>query len=181
MTYYLKPKVTEWQRQVIIGTLMGGSTIMKPSTGNNCYLSMRGKNGKWLQCKAQEIGFIPPNPFYLENNKYFRWHSSCSPVFNDFYELFYENGKKVAKMDVLDSLRAIGLAIWFLDSAIVKKEVMKLNVKSFCEDSRSVINEYFKLIDLNGELINTKIVMDKKSTSKFIQIIGDYIPEFLLG
>jgi len=178
MTYCRVAVITEWQRQVINGTIMGGSSIMKPKKGINCYLSMRGKNGKWLQCKANEMGLVlPPNPYVIED-KYFRWHSCCSPLFNEFYDNFYEEGKKVARMEILDGLRAIGLAVWFLDAGQLKDDQLFLSVKSF--SNKDIISKYFQEIDIGNEIVKSKLIMDKKSTEKFVGIIGDYIPEFML-
>ncbi len=177
MTYIKVPNITDDQRQIICGTVLGGSSIVKPKSGRNAYLSMRGTNPKWIQCKAQELElFLPQNPFLPQkDNSYYRWHSSCSPVFNEFKELFYEDGQKVAKMDVLNSLRNIGLAVWFLDCGRIvdNKIVMNLNFK----DVKPIL-QYFTEIDLIFKM-NKKIEFDEVSSKKFIQVIGNCIPSFM--
>ena len=116
MTYFVSPPVSDWQKQIIIGTVLGGSSIVKPAKGRNCYLFMRSKNKDWLIYKTTELeGFSSQRPFNLEGNT-LRWHSNCYPIFNEFYELFYKNGKKIVTMNILDRLRDIGLAIWYGDA-----------------------------------------------------------------
>lgn len=181
MTYYIVPKISDWQRQIITGTVLGGSSIIRPKNGNNCYLSMRSKNKKWLQCKAQELEqFVPPNPIYLENNKYFRWHFACSPLFNEFYELFYKDGKKHVKIEILDSLKAIGLMVWFIDAGMIKDNKALISVKTFAKEDIKTINKYFSLLGMTSKVVKTKIELDEKSTNKFLYIIGDLIPRFLI-
>jgi hypothetical protein len=181
MTYYSTPQITDWQRQIITGTILGGSSVIKPKKGNNCYLSMRGKNGKWMQCKAQELEmFLPPNPIYLEDKRYFRWHFSCSPLFNQFHELFYVDGKKRVQMEVLDSLKAIGMMVWFIDAGTIKDKKALISVKAFGESGAKTINEYFSLLGMPGRIVGTKIEMDETSTKKLMYVIGDLIPQFLL-
>lgn len=180
MAYRVVPKITDWQRQVIVGTLLGGSSLVKPRNGNNCYLSMRGRNGKWLQCKAQEIGFSAPNSFHLED-KYCRWHSVCSPIFNEFYDQFYNNGRKVVRFDILDSLRAIALTVMFLDVGLMRCGRIRLNFRSFGPDGAKTVLEYFATLDLNGTVTGSKIELDDNSTKKFIVVVGEHIPEFMLA
>lgn len=160
---------------------MGGSSVVRPRNGQNCYLSMRGKNGKWMQCKAQELEELwPPNPLHLEKGKYFRWHFMCSPLFNEFYDLFYKNGRKVVKLEVLDSFRAIALMVWFVDAGNLVGGKAVINTRSFGKEGTKTIAEYFKLVGLKSKTNNSKVEMDVESTKKFISLIGEYIPEFLL-
>jgi hypothetical protein len=51
----INPKVTTAQRFLIIGTILGGSSIIKPKKGKNCYLSMRDKDISWLKHKADQL------------------------------------------------------------------------------------------------------------------------------
>jgi hypothetical protein len=181
MTYIIKPLISSWQRQIILGTILGGSSLVK-TEGRNCYLSMRGRNLGWIEYKSQAIDMLaPPNPFLTTKTGYFRWHSCCSPLLNDFYDLFYRNGKKTANMDVLNELRDIGLSIWFLDSGKIKDKELYMNTVYLGEDGTKIVNQYFREIDLISEVIGTKVHLDKPSTSKFIEIIVHLIPEFMYG
>ena len=178
------PTITSLQRQVIIGTVLGGSSIVHPKTGRSCYLSMRGNNAKWLECKAQELKFIkPPNPYFGERQGYFRWHSSCSPALNDFHSMFYKDKKKVVNMDILNELRDIGLAVWFVDGAIIRKDEVIFKTSVFGEDGSNTISQYFTEIDLSNKVVKDKtsfrVVLDGNSSSKFIDIIADSVPNFV--
>lgn len=179
LTYYAVQHLSDWQKQVINGTIMGGSSLVRTAS-NKYYLSMRGKNGRWLQCKANEMNLpLPPNPYFLEKN-YFRWHSSSLPIFGEFYQRFYKDGKKFVDMEVLNGFRAVGLSVWFLDAGVIKDGVIHLNVKSFGQEGAKIINKYFYEIDLDTKIVGTKIWFGEKSTERFINVIGDYIPQFIL-
>ena len=112
MTYFSSPELTNWQRQIVLGTILGGSSIVKPSKGRNCYLFMRSRYRDWLAYKSHELNiFSSQRPFTEEGNT-LRWHSNCYPVFNEFRDLFYVDGVKAVKMEILDTLKDTGLAIW---------------------------------------------------------------------
>lgn len=176
MTYVDLFDITEKQRQVIYGTILGGSSIVKPKKGRNAYLSMRGGDLKWIKIKSQELlEFLPQNPLF-EFNNYFRWHSICSPVFNEFYDLFYLNGEKIVREEILNSLQVIGLTVWFVDCGKIKddKIVMNLNIKD-----KKNIERYFLDLDFKFKISN-KIEFDEDSSKKFMKIIGESVPKSVL-
>lgn len=179
MTYSLVPKITNDQRQIILGTILGGSSIVKPSKGRNCYLSMRSNNPIWIQCKAQElISFVPETPLLKHQGNYYRWHSKCSPLFNDFYDLFYKDGEKSVSMETLDEIRDIGLAVWYLDCG--KLIDGKIEMKLFGFPDKSVIQRYFEVIGLNNNLVKTKLMFEKAESERFLKVISEYMPSFKL-
>lgn len=185
MTYYIGPQVSDWQKQIIIGTVLGGSSIIKPTGGRNSYLSMRGKEAYWIEYKSHELkDLASPNPFLIEkDNKYFRWHSLCYPVFNDLYQKFYEDGKKKVSMEVLNELRDIGLAVWFIDGGKLEKGTVCINATSFGEKGGNTISQYFNEIGLPSYVKSKgnshKVLLTPPSTVKFLQTIVDKIPAFL--
>lgn len=186
MTYYIGPKITPWQRQIILGTVLGGSSVVKPKGGRNSYLSMRGKDAYWLEYKSQELkNLASPTPFLIENeNKYFRWHSLCYPEFNEFHNLFYADGKKHVTMDILNELRDIGLATWFLDGGKVEKNSIVFNTNVFREDGTKLIAQFFNEISIKAESVikgkSLRVTILEESVEKFTKVINHRIPEFML-
>lgn len=185
MTYHVSPTLTNWQQQIIFGTVLGGSSIIKPPKCKNCYLSMRDKNEKWIRCKSQELSVISaPTPYHRTGN-YLRWHSICSPVFNVFYDLFYDgNGKRKVEMKVLDSLRDIGLAVWFIDAGRLQDNCVIINVNNLESEGAELVAQYFKEIDLNSSIIKVRkslrVKLDDLSSKQFIALIGHCIPNFIM-
>ncbi len=184
MTYFDNPEIADWHRQIIVGTVLGGSSLVKPKQGRNCYLFMRSADKNWLNYKAGElISLASQRPFTQEGNT-LRWHSNCYPVFRDYYEMFYENGKKVVKMSILDTLRDIGLAIWYADCGKLKKDKVILNTNKFGEEGTKIISDYFKEAQI-GETILTKerkyirLTFTPKASEKFLLIVANRLPEFM--
>jgi len=185
MTYHISPNLTSWQQQIIFGTVLGGSSIIKPQKGRNCYLSMRDKNEKWIQCKVQELSVLSAPTSYHRSGNYSRWHSICSPIFNDYYGLFYDaDGNRKIEMGVLDSLRDVGLAVWFIDAGKLQDDCVIINVNNLGLKGAELVMEYFHAIDLNSFIIkirkSLRIKMDDLSSKQFITLIGHCIPKFMM-
>jgi hypothetical protein len=183
MTYYSSPPLSNWQKQVICGTILGGSSIVKPSKGRNCYLFMRSSNRNWIIYKAEELkDFASQRPFTEEPNT-LRWHSNCYPIFNTFRDIFYKNNKKTVTMEVLDTLRDIGLAVWYGDSGKIHKGNVWLNTHKFGEKANKLICKYFNEIDIKCDIIknrgNYRIIMNKEGSQTFLKTIGHRLPDFM--
>ena len=186
MTYYIGPKITDWQKQIIFGTVLGGSSIVKPKGGRNSYLSMRGKDAYWMEYKSQELhNLASPTPFLIENeNKYFRWHSLCYPEFNEYHDLFYADGKKKVEMEILNQLRDIGLAIWFLEGGKVEKNTVVFNTNAFRQEGTELICRYFNEIDIKAKpqfkKTSCRVVLVPVASKRFVQVIGHRVPAFMV-
>lgn len=175
MTYSRMPNITDWQRQVIIGTLLGTSAIYKAPKARNAMLIMRGHDQKWIQCKAQEIEeFTSENPYTTyerKGNPYYAWHSKCSPLFNHFQDMFYQENKKIVTMEILNELRDIGMAVWFVDCGEVRDNRVII-------PGNEIISQYFSEIGIENEMKDKEIILTEEATNKFIYIVAPNIPEF---
>lgn len=184
MTYYSSPKITDWQKQIIMGTVLGGSSIVKPKKGRNSYLFMRSRDKEWLYYKANEMkNLCSERPFTTEGNT-LRWHSNCYPIFNDLHEQLYVNGEKTIGMSILDSLRDIGLAIWYGDSGKTQKGRAIINTHKFKEKGTKIVAQYLKEVgigdsDIVKERENCRLRLTTEATKSFFMIIAHQLPEFM--
>lgn len=64
---------------------------------------------------------------------FIRFVSYSLPCFNPFYELFYDNGKKVVPLNIGELLTPLGLCYWICDDGTFNKEhkCAALNTHSF--------------------------------------------------
>ncbi len=184
MTYYEDPLITDWQKQIIYGTIIGGSSVVKPPKGRNCNLLMRSTNENWIMYKAQELKDLSSQRPFKKQKDTFRWHSNCYPIFNKFREEFYAPGKKTITMEILDRLRDIGLAVWYGDCGIIKNDKIILNTHRYGQDGSELIARYLTEIDVEcsvkveqGHL--HRIVMTPAGSKEFLAIIAPCLPDFM--
>lgn len=185
MTYFTSPELIDWQKQIVLGTILGGSSIVKPSKGRNCYLFMRSRHRDWLAYKSHELQlFSSQRPFTEEGNT-LRWHSNCYPVFNEFRDLFYIEGVKTVNMEILNRLRDIGLAVWYGDCGKVKNKKVVLNTHKFGEDGTNMIVRYFNEVDIECTVIterkNYRVQMTEEGSERFLMTIAHRLPDFMLS
>lgn len=184
MTYYDNPTINDWHKQIILGTVLGGSSLVKPKKGRNCYLFMRSVDKDWLSYKAFELANLSSQrPFTQEGNT-LRWHSNCYPVFTEFYDLFYKDGVKTVSMEILDPLKDIGMAIWYGDCGKLKRNQLILNTNKFGQSGNEVIVEYFKQAGIgDAEIVRERkylrIVLSEQAAEKFLLIVSNRLPDFM--
>ena len=181
--HLINPKLSLRQKQIIIGTILGGSSIVHPSKGKNCYLSMRSKNARWLEYKALHLQTLTsPKPFTIEVTN--RWHSMCYPLFNEFKDMFYEDGKRKLTIDTLENLLLtdIAFSIWYGESGKYNKGKITLNTHIWGEDGTKAIVKYFKYLDWRTEIVlerkRYRIRLDEKSSDDFLKIVSPQLPHW---
>lgn len=186
MTYLSNPTVTDWQRQIIIGTVLGGSSLVRPKRGRNCYLAMRSHDRKWLAYKASELAvFASSQVPFREERHTLRWHSSCYPIFSEVRQMLYdEAGERVLKMETLDILQDIGLAVWFLDRGKLVRNKVILNTFMFGEAGTTLAVQYFNEIGVEADVYRERgkprVRLTARGTMEFLATIAHRVPPFML-
>ena len=186
MTYEQGPSFKEMQRQVIYGTILGGSSLVRSKRGQNSYLAMRDSDKLWLSYKIETlIDFfkIDSKTLKKDGNTY-RCYSIAYPAFNEAYDLFYLNGEKRVTKKVLDILTDEAWMVWFLDAGKKSKRKAYLRTHKFGEKGTKIIMNYFNSLECSCEMRQSKgrfeIVFTNKGAYELLSIIAPKIPEFLI-
>ena len=185
LMYRLGPKLANTEKMVLYGTLLGGSSLIRPAHGKNCYLSMRDMDYYWLLYKVEELG----NFFKIDDctikleNKTYRCHSIAYPIFNETYNLFYKDGQKIINPQVLDLLNDTAWMVWFLDAGRKSKRRAYLRTQKFGEAGSYLIRDYFNSL---GCMCNVhrhrgfyEIVFTNKGAWEFLATLAHRVPKFL--
>lgn len=185
MTYQSSPTITEKQRQLIYGTILGGSSIIMPSKGKNFYLAMRDRNQEWLSYKVNLLS----NLFKIDENTIkkdkttYRAYSVSYPLFKDIHGLFYRGKDKVISRDILELLTDQAWMVWFTDAGRRSKRKCYLRTNKFREEGTKSIAKYFNSLDCECEVHKCRnryeIVFSNKGSIEFLSIIDPCKPSFL--
>jgi hypothetical protein len=176
----INPKITQAQKFLIIGTILGGSSIIKPQKGKNCYMSMRDKDLFWLKFKAEQLkDLTSQSPLTIEKTN--RWHSVCYPIFNEYHEMFYKGKNRVLKIEHLNLLHDSSIAIWFGDAGKCKGDQVVINTNIWGKKGTDIIVEYFKSLDWQSEGFlerkNCRVRLDVESSKEFLKLVSPYLPK----
>lgn len=177
------------QDQVLIGTVLGGSSLVKPPKGMNYYLSMRSQNENWLLYKMAEMpDFFEDSNLHWYSNTC-RVNSRCCEALTSCYNSMYENSKRNVTVDLLDRLmiRDIGIAVWYLDSGGKTgrgKKNAYINTTKFGEEGTKEVWRYFNEVDMscniNHDGTRLKILFTVDGTEQLFKTIAPCFPMFML-
>jgi len=186
MTYQCGPNLKDIQRQVIYGTILGGSSIIRPARGKNCYLAMRDNNSLWLSYKIEmleDFFKMDQNTIRKDKNTY-RCYSVAYPVFNKIYDVFYQEENKIVTKEILETLSDEAWMIWFVDAGRKSKKKVYLRTHKFGKEGTQIIVDYFNSLECSCELHQCRgryeVVFDNKGSYEFLSIIAHKIPNFLI-
>lgn len=175
-----------FQSQVLMGTVLGGSSLLKPPKGINYYISMRSQNDKWLFYKMAEMpDYFTESKIHKYGNT-FRCNSCCSSKITDLYEELYEDNKRKIKMSLLDPLTDTGIAIWFLDSGGKTgrgKKNAYINTTKFGQEGSKIVMQYFNELGMqckiNHDGNRLKVLFSVSGTNCLFKIIAHRFPTFM--
>lgn len=187
MTYLANPKFTNKQLQIIYGTLLGGSSLVKPKRGVNCYLSMRNKNYLYISYKVSQLEcfFKTEDNVVKKDKSTYRCFSMSYPIFNDIYNKFYLNNQRIIKDEIIDSLTYQSWMIWFLDCGkkLNKKAVLKTTHLGV--ENTKKIKCYFDSLNFNCDIVknNNSILLEfnQYTFEKYIETFFSLVPSFMIS
>lgn len=186
MTYQNGPRLKENQKQTLYGTILGGSSIICPKKGKNCYLAMRDNDSMWLSYKIDMLrDFFKIDSCTIKKDKNtFRCYSVAYPIFNEIYDIFYLNNNKIITKNVLEILTDEAWMVWFIDAGKKSKRKAYLRTHKFGKEGTETIVEYFQSLNCDCDIHNSRdryeIVFSNKGAVELLKILAPKLPEFLI-
>ena len=181
--------MTDLQEQVVIGTVLGGSSLTKQIRGKNYYLSMRSKDDVWLQYKIAELEAYFNTSVLAKQENTYRCNSICSEEFTTLYNLLYEEGVRHVTEELLNKIHPMGLAIWFLEGggwAGRNKKNAYINTTMLGRDGTKFVQKYLNDIcqiscNINKNGTRRKVLFTIEGTAKLFSTVGYQFPPFYLN
>lgn len=177
---------TTAQEQIVLGTVLGGSSLVRSPGGINYYLSMRDTNEAWLAYKMQCMNSIYKSNSLFLNGSTFRCNSMCCDELSLLQKRLYIGKKRNVTPEILDPLRDIGLAVWYLDGGSKTGRDNKnayLNTTKLGLDGTNVVLDYFRSLDIESTMgashSRLRILFTVEGTERFMKIVSPCFPEFM--
>lgn len=115
--------LSDRQRQIVYGSLLGDASIDK---GGCLRIKHGGPQSVYTECLAEEFKEHCKDNNPIDYNRYFderrgrfveshTLRTQTHRTFKDLRRLFYPKGKKVVTPEILGSISALGMAVWFMD------------------------------------------------------------------
>lgn len=184
--------MTERERNIVIGTLLGDTFIQKTGTRNarlRFEHSAKQKNyifWKWQELKRymqDEPRFIERwNPIWKKQYSYYRCQSHASPEFGKLQTMFYKNNRRQIPTTIKKFLKPLALAVWFMDDGYYygRDRAAYIYLPPYNEDdTRRLIEMFADNFGLHPRIEKKKRGMNFKfsaaDTRHLIQIIAPYV------
>lgn len=194
------PILTEYQRQVLIGHLLGDGCLEIRGNAGRARLMVeqsfkQREFVEWLfEIFKEFTKTFPKEKDYLSSNSkgYFKKHSIYFSTlsFKQFYEIhkmFYSSKKKIIPDDIEDLLTPLSLTVWFMgDGSIKSKECNGriINTHGFTkpeiENLCRILNKKFALrTSIRRQKDGLQIYISAKSAELLTKLITPYLlPSF---
>jgi hypothetical protein len=176
----------DFEHQILIGTILGGSSLVKPPKGKNYYLSMRSKEENWLIYKMAQMPTLFKIPATHRYGNTFRCNSICTDILTELRSDLYLGDQRNISMNVLDSLHDIAITIWFLDGGSKTGRARKnayINTTKFGKDGTDIIEKYFNEVgmecNVNRDGKRLKILFSIPGTETLFKVIAHLFPTFM--
>jgi hypothetical protein len=194
--YELIKKVpfTKEQREMLVGCLLGDGCIAPHGRKNKSYrflVSHCEKQKDLVLYKKAILGnFVNTIRRYedkRENSVMYSIVTVTHNEFKQFYDLFYENGKKVIRDELINYLTPRSLAFWIMDDGSCGKNqnriTIRLHTEGFTEEENIKLQAMLKSgFDVRSKVCkfnrNNKeycyISINKENTIKLSKIVEEY-------
>jgi len=208
VSYYLKKygirKVERWeryglkhfttrQREYLFGSLLGDDCLQKPKDGKYPALQVTHstKQREYIDWKYHPWKSIVPGGIRRDitiktAGKVYHadsFRTAAHPDFTEFFEMFYQDGRKVVSEEILRNLTSFSLAVWYMDDGYYNRGRGKaqLSTNSFTYKENAIIKKYFEETWGISSSIGKSdsrtyyIRFNTENTIKFFDIIKNHI------
>jgi len=186
--------LTQRQKEILIGTVLGDAYLEKNGRYTRVRIDHYDKHKTYIFWLAQEFLPFSLKPRHIvetdkrNGKQYSRWHFSTKslPIFDEFRELFYRNGKKIISPLLVKILSPLSLAIWYMDDGFRRQDSkgFYLCTSSFTEEEQKALQEILQArFSLTTRIHHQhelgRIFIPSAYADRFNEIIKPFIlPEF---
>jgi len=181
---------SEFQKQIIFGTLLGDASLSKPRTGINYHLSVYHSLAQKEYC-LEKFSLLKPFSSkiqycdYLDkrNTKHYfgvRFHTFSHPFFTAIYPLFYQDGKKIAPLEISKLANEVALAFLIGDDGNIHRNTIYIATCSFTLDCVNRLLEWIKHFGVEAWITSAdylRIAISSKSLPVIQKLTQAYLPK----
>ena len=173
--------LTEEQKQILIGVLLGDGAMRKKTRAlleiNHSYTQKEYVD--WLYQQFKNYVATPPKVRKGNGTRIaYRFTTKSISVFTHFYDYFFKGNKKI--IPELLTLSPLTLAIWYMDDGSRCDTDIYLNSQQFTlEEQEKLVVELEKQFQIKASLNKDKhyhrIRIKKESVNIFMDMISPYV------
>lgn len=180
-------KLTDFQRQLLIGTLLGDSSLEKANTNPRVSCTHGIKQKEYCEYKTGLLESLGAHSKCYKrktiDNRTGLYYEECTmrlpanPEFVDLYYSFYPEGHKVFPLDLLNDYSEVSLAFHYMDDGYKIRGGYALSTNCFDKNSLQKFVSFLKeRFGLEASVWNKEnvIYIHKRSSEKFKSLVEPY-------
>lgn len=181
--------LTEFQKQVLLGTLLGDSSLRRASEKSNVSISCAHgiKQKKYCEYKTDIFRTLKAvckyhkrkspdkrNGIFYED---YTMTTPANPELNIWYDSFYKEGKKVIPFNLFNYFTEVSLAFMFMDDGCKISKSFCIATNCFNKQELLLFKKFlYNKFDLETSIFKNNILYIRKiSKEHFINLISPYI------
>ena len=173
--------LTELQRDLVIGSLLGDGYLM-PTTAGYCFRVSHGAQQQdYVDWKFRFISdLVRTAPRASGRSYYFR--TVTHPEFSGLRQAFYApSARKGIPLSLLgQGLTAFGLAIWFMDDGAADRNQLRLNTQSFSREENLIVAEFLHAkfgiaARLNRDKDRYRLRIGADDVRRFVDLVAPHV------
>jgi hypothetical protein len=173
------PHVTEKQKQIIFGCLLGNSCAVLPKKSANYHLKIYGDlSDDHFEYKTSQLNHLSRKK--NENKNY--WISKSSELVSYCAEQVYKNKKKEITQKILESMTGIAFSIFFLDRSKFFDYYMETYMTNYSQESLLIFEDFCKSIEMSPKKIkrgnSVKIIFSGEDYTYWARVILTNLPKY---
>jgi hypothetical protein len=186
-------------KQIVLGSLLGDGHLEKISKNARFDCCHNPKQVDYIIWKAKMISKNFKVRVWLGDNgpkyKIYKLSTNSSPLITPYHSLFYiksnkpkRRWEKVIKLEVLEQLNPLALAVWYCDDGTytVRDKTCGICTQSFTYEENVILRDYFikkweigphiqKDFRKNLNKLYYMLVFNTKETDKFLKLIKEFV------
>lgn len=184
---YYSIEITKKEEEAIIGNIIGDGCIFKDTRGKHYRMNLaHSLHQKEYFMKKYEIlkrliKNYPKERLWIDkrtNKEYgeIRYQTISNVIFNNFYNTWYKNGKKIIPYSELNKINETVISIKYFDDGSFIRDAGYIAMNNYDEESisnlRYVLENKFNILTTIHK--NKQIYIPRKEFKKFIEIVKPF-------
>lgn len=169
-------------REVIIGTLLGDGFFEQNGKNRRFVCAHSVKQELYIKWKFNQVKQVTQCSLVRKNRQdprngrfypYYQLRSISSPVWDEFYTLFYKDKRRIIPQSLPKIISARMLAVWLMDDGYRRNDcnAVRLNTQCYSYDDHQIIKQSLKNLGIESTI--------HRQTKYFVTYIPSYSMDLL--
>ena len=177
------------QWNLIIGTLLGDGCLERNGRYCRLVIDHSTRQEPYVRWKASRLQTLRPHIRIKQRrdertNKVYEHcvlRTGSLALLEDFFHLFYREGKKIVPKNLVSIINAEILAVWIMDDGYKRNDcnALRLNTQSFCKSEQELMQNALQALGVTSNIQHHKdsytLYVPSRAMSALRSIVSPYI------